>query len=168
MKTLFVLLTLAFSAQAFAQAYVITPNRWGDNYVSFPGASGDLFATHEFQTSRGPGWKAKAIEYIENETDAIEISGKIEDGQISEHCNANWDDIDYVEMDTLSYKWNALKPVRAPRAATILYTVETYGDYMIVMNSGKKIKCPYLIKEFVFLNKTTQGKPFKFLGQTEK
>lgn len=164
MKTLIILFTLALSSQAFSQAYVIKPNRWGDSYVSFPGVTGDLFATHVFQNSKGAGWKNKAIAYIENETDAVEISGKIEDGTISEHCEADWESIDYVDIEGLSYKWKALKSLGSSSAKTVLYVVETYGDYVINLENGKKIDCPYLINEYVFLNKT----PFAYLGQTEK
>lgn len=167
MKTLFTLLSLTFSLSVLAQAYVVTPSRWGNNIVSFPGASGDLFATHEFQNSRGPGWKAAAITFVEEETDAVEISGKIEDGTISEHCMANWESIDMVEIEGLSYKWKALKPLRSPRAQTILYTVATYGEYVIKLKNGRKLECPYLINEYVFLNKPSAQLPFTFLGQTE-
>ncbi len=167
MKTLFFVLSFSFSLSALAQPYVVTPSRWGNDIVTFPGASGDLFATHEFQNSRGPGWKKAAINFIEEETDAVEISGKIEDGTISEQCNAKWESIDYVEIEGLSYKWRALKPLRSSRAQTILYTVATYGEYVIIFKNGKKLECPYLINEYVFLNKASALAPFTFLGQTE-
>jgi hypothetical protein len=45
---------------------------------------------------------------------------------------------------------------------------QTYGEYVIRLNTGRKIKCPYLINEYVFLNQASAGAPFKFLGKTER
>ena len=160
MKSLLLALSLVVSATAFAKdPYSVTKNPWGgESEVRLNGVTGDLFATHELVASKGPAWKKTAESYIENKTDATEALNKIEDGTISEACNIDWEQIDYVEADSLTYKWKALKPVRQANAATILYVVETYGRYIVKMNKGKSITCPYLINEYVFLN------PMKFLG----
>jgi hypothetical protein len=168
MKISLYFLTLLLSLSAFAQApYEIERNRWGHDIVSFPGATADLFATHELLATRGPNWKKLAENFVEEETDAVEILGKIEDGTLSEHCDVDWDSIDSVENEGLSYKWSALKPLRTARAKTILYTISTYGDYVIRLENGKKVACPFLINEYVFLNQKSGNKPFKFLGVTE-
>lgn len=169
MKIIFLLLTITLSLNAFAQeAYVVERNRWGgDDVVRFPGVSGDLFATHEFIATRGPGWKRVAEDFIEEETDAVEISGKIEDGTISDHCKAHWESVDYVELEGISLKWSALKPIRNTRTTTILYTVAAYGDYIIKMENGRKIKCPYPLNTYVFLNKKSHQYPFTYIGIIE-
>lgn len=164
MKSLLTALAIVISAQAFASdGYRVIQSRWG-NEVELIGVTGDLFATHELLASRGPGWKKTAEAYIENKTDAIEISGKIEDGTVTESCGLDFEDVDYIEVDSLSYKWKALKSVRNRNAGTILYSVSTYGNYSVNLSRGKAVKCPYLISEYVFLNKASAGKPFKYLG----
>lgn len=167
MKTLVAALTIFISSQVFAQdGYTVTGSRWGgEDEVTLTGVTGDLFATHELLNSRGPGWKKQAIAYIEDKTDAIENSQQIEDGTIAEHCNLEFENIEMVEVDSLSYEWGALKPVRARNGNTILYTVSTYADYRVTLESGKVVACPYFINDYVFLNKPSNGQPFKFLGK---
>lgn len=166
MKTIALLALLIHSLPALAQTgYTVTPNRWGLPEVRLTGVTNDLFATHRLEDSRGPGWRRAAEAMIEDEsvTDAIEVMGKIEDGTVTESCGLNFESVEYVEADSLSYKWAAMKPIRGTK--TVLYVVDTYGDYVVTKTNGKKVSCPYLIQSFVFLNQAEGRNPFKLLGQ---
>lgn len=166
MKTLLLLTSLCFGLAAQASTpYKIIKNKWSiEDEVVLTGVTGDLFATHELVSSRGPGWKKAAEAFIEDKTEAVEISQQIEDYTVAESCRIRGE-VDYVETDSFTFRWKALKPVRTANAPTVLYVVQTYADYRINFPSGKTYNCPYLINEYVFLNAPASGKPFRFLGK---
>lgn len=166
MKTYLILAALFVSMSTFASTpYKVLKDKFGgENEVILLGMTGDLFATHELQSSRGPKWKKVAEAYIEERTEAVEISQKIEDYSVAESCRIRGE-VDYIETDSLSYRWKALKPARTQNAQTVLYVVETYADYQVNFASGKTFRCPYLINQYVFLNSPSGRAPFTFLGK---
>lgn len=169
MKTALTLLALIISVNVFATTpYKIIKNKWSsEDEVILTGVTGDLFGTHELLSTRGPGWKKAAEAFIEDKTEAVEISQQIEDYTVVEACRIRGD-VEYIETDSFTFRWKALKPVRSPNAQTVLYVVQTFADYQVYFPSGKSFKCPYLINEYVFLNAPAGGKPFGFLGKLKK
>ena len=116
-------------------------------------------ATLKRQSSRGPGWKDDAIDYIENEYDIHEtVSYTNEDGDASEYCGFEWDE--ELSFDSGHfYKWESVKRVKGSKKSiayfvTLVVPVKTKDN-----QTGKWKSCDYPRMEMLFDAKLKDGKP---------
>ena len=117
-------------------------------------------ATLKRQKSKGPSWKKKAIDYIEDNHYVDEnVSYTDEEGDASKECNLDEDGVQ--ELGDYFFSWDSVKKVKGTQVS-IAYIVKLIVPIKGRDKDSGKIKwCDHTRSEYAFETKLKNGKPME-------